>query len=482
MNENTEQIDINELKDTPQEEKPGKKHKGWIALAVIAGVCAAAYAGERVYFSSRAALNTTVGSVDVSGMTKAEAEKAIAAINDDFSLTLTSGDQTATASASDLGIDLDEEILAAQAVATGKSANPFDVLFGTHNIDLSDMYDSDKVTSFVKENFPDLYVDPVNPTLTYNEDEQKFTVTPGTAGQAINTDEIEKEIDSLLNEAESGNVEIKVADADPAISDTSAQQTADEVNSVLAQKIQFINSDKVIWYMDPPDIADWAVFTADEDSGSYEVSYDEDKIRDFINTTVADQIPDKPVKEVDIVDDTGKVLQVVSQGSDGQIPDNVDDLVSQVEEALENNTSADITVTTTTGAGSIDKRVAEGGKWIEYNRTTYTVTLHEGDTVYWSTDQTADGKASTPTITGIYSVLSKVYVTSMPNPPSPEPLENIHYVTYWEATGYAFHEGWWLTPAKIHTGISHGCVNMYLEDAKTVYDFATIGMPVWVHD
>ena len=193
-------------------------------------------------------------------------------------------------------------------------------------------------------------------------------------------------------------------------------------------------------------------------------------------------MPDKPVKEIDIVDDNDKVLQVVSAGSDGQIPDNVDEVAEQMIDAFNNSTGAEINLTTKDGAGGIDKRVAEGGKWIEYNRTTYTVTLHQGDSVYWSTDQTADGKASTPTITGIFSVLRKVYVTSMPNPPSPVPLDNIHYVTYWESTGYAFHEGWWLTNAKIHTGISHGCVNMWLQDAKTVYDFATIGMPVWVHD
>ena len=476
MNENTEQIDISSLKDTKPQKKSHKK--AWIAFFVVVGACAAAYGGERYYFSTRSALHTEISGINVGGMTKAEAAKAIGTISDQFRLTLTSGDSSATATAKDLGIDLDADDLAAKAVATGKSANPFNVLFSRHKIDLSDMYDSTAIESYVNENFPDLIVNPTDAALTYDSDANTYTVTPGASGQAINIDDIKEKIDAMLNSPSEESVTLTTKEARPVISDTSAQQTADQMNTVIAQQIQILDNGKVIWTMDPWDIASFAVFTANADSGSY----DEGKIKDFINTTIADQVPDKPVKEIDIVDDNDKVLQVVSAGSDGQIPDNVDEVAEQMIDAFNNSTGAEINLTTKDGAGGIDKRVAEGGKWIEYNRTTYTVTLHQGDSVYWSTDQTADGKASTPTITGIFSVLRKVYVTSMPNPPSPVPLDNIHYVTYWESTGYAFHEGWWLTNAKIHTGISHGCVNMWLQDAKTVYDFATIGMPVWVHD
>ena len=94
-----------------------------------------------------------------------------------------------------------------------------------------------------------------------------------------------------------------------------------------------------------------------------------------------------------------------------------------------------------------DATVAANGRWIEYNISTYTVTLYEGTNAVWSTNQTSNGKASTPTITGLYSVWNKTYEQCMPNPPSPTPLCNIHYVTYWERSGYAFHEAWWMTYA-----------------------------------
>ena len=72
----------------------------------------------------------------------------------------------------------------------------------------------------------------------------------------------------------------------------------------------------------------------------------------------------------------------------------------------------------------------------------------------------------------------------MPNPPAKEPLCNIHYITFWQSSGYAFHEAWWMNYANgnVRQGISHGCVNMFIGDAKRVYDWASIGTPVWVHN
>lgn len=71
----------------------------------------------------------------------------------------------------------------------------------------------------------------------------------------------------------------------------------------------------------------------------------------------------------------------------------------------------------------------------------------------------------------------------MPNPPSTQPLCHIRKVTYFEKSGYAFHEAWWMSAANgnVRQGISHGCINMYYEDAKRVYDWSPIGTPVWVH-
>ena len=466
-------------------EKPGwfRRHKVLaIVLIVVIAALAAGYGLMRYEFKDKAALHTKVAGVDVGGMTESEIEAEISEIESGIALTLTSGDTSVTATAADLGMDVDAAEEAAEAVATGSSANPISVLFTEHDIALNSNYDEAAIEEYVKTNFPDLITDATEPTVVFDSNNNVFSTTAGSSGKTVNLDEIYAAVEQLEEEGGTASVEVTQVDESPVVSDENAQAVADQMNTLAAQTIEITNSGTVLWTVDPADIADWAVYTINEDTGTYDVSYDQSKVEDFINTDVADQIDGKPVDEVAITDDNNNVLQVISEGSSGLVPDNVSESAQEIISTVEAGQGGQIEITTTEGEAGIEAHVASGGKWIEYNRTTYTVTLHEGDTVYWSTDQTADGKASTPTITGLFSVLSKVYVTDMPNPPSTEPLTNIHYVTYWEATGYAFHEAWWLTQAKIHTGISHGCVNMWLEDAKTVYDFAEIGMPVWVHD
>jgi len=120
------------------------------------------------------------------------------------------------------------------------------------------------------------------------------------------------------------------------------------------------------------------------------------------------------------------------------------------------------------------------GKWIEYNVSTYCVYLHQDGNVVWSTCNTSNGKAKTPTKTGEFKVTSKVAGPKCMKPPGDKEVCNIRWITYWHKSGYAFHEAWWMKNGG-NQNISHGCVNMTTDAAKTVYDFASVGMRVYVH-
>jgi len=124
---------------------------------------------------------------------------------------------------------------------------------------------------------------------------------------------------------------------------------------------------------------------------------------------------------------------------------------------------------------------AASGKWIEYNVSNYCLYLHEGDAVVWSTCATSNGKKGKATKTGHFKVYQKSAGPICMHPPGDDPVCGIHYATYWGKGGYAFHEAWWLGSSNMNQRISHGCVNMTKSDAKRVFDFASIGTPVWVH-
>jgi len=123
---------------------------------------------------------------------------------------------------------------------------------------------------------------------------------------------------------------------------------------------------------------------------------------------------------------------------------------------------------------------ASSGRWIEYNLSSFCLTLHDGGSVPFKTCQTSSGKKGHGTPAGSFKVYKKAAGPICMHPPGDDEVCGIHYATYWGKGGYAFHEAWWMGN-RVQQRISHGCVNMRKGDAQTVFNFATIGMPVKVH-
>ena len=122
---------------------------------------------------------------------------------------------------------------------------------------------------------------------------------------------------------------------------------------------------------------------------------------------------------------------------------------------------------------------AASGRWIEYNLSNYCVTLHDGGSVAYQDCTTSSGKKSTPTPTGTFRVQRKAVGPICMHPPGDKEVCGIHYATYFTKSGAAFHEAWW--NKSWNQRVSHGCVNMTLGGAKTVFNFASPGMTVKVH-
>lgn len=435
-----------------------------------------------VYYRDKAAPGTTIANLEVGGQTKQQLETSVKTLIGNLRLSLTYNGKSVTASADDLGVSVDIKKYADEALATGKG-NPFVIAFTRPHFDLKGSYDRDKIKTFLNNNFPELSTNPVDAQVVYDNSQNRYFVQPGAPGHSIDLDDLYKEIDNLLANPKLANYEIKIDEQNPVVSNAAAQAVADRVNNSLSQVIQIVNNGRILWTLDPWDIAAWTSFSIDQNAGSYAINYDKEKIKGFVNDAVVAQLAGKPVNQRAITDSNGNILQVVSPGQNGQLPNNIDDVVDQVYSHLIDGQGGQIALTTTEAAYGTDAKIAADGHWIEYNLSTYEVRLWDGKNIAWSTDQTSKGKPSTPTITGLYSVWKKTYEQCMPNPPSTVPLCNIHYVTYWEASGYAFHEAWWMSYAKgnVRTGLSHGCINMFIDDAKRVYDWSSIGTPVWVH-
>ncbi|WP_264325965.1 L,D-transpeptidase [Romeriopsis navalis] len=112
---------------------------------------------------------------------------------------------------------------------------------------------------------------------------------------------------------------------------------------------------------------------------------------------------------------------------------------------------------------------------MEVNLTTQRVIAWEGkrwvDAMIVST-----GKKSTPTVTGVFNIYLKYRKSSMRGDDYNVP--NMPHIMYFHR-GYGLHGAYWHN--RFGTPVSHGCVNLALDKAKWLYNFATVGTPVVVH-
>ncbi|HWV23538.1 MAG TPA: SH3 domain-containing protein [Thermomicrobiales bacterium] len=138
-------------------------------------------------------------------------------------------------------------------------------------------------------------------------------------------------------------------------------------------------------------------------------------------------------------------------------------------------------------AVEVDARVPSGERWIEIDRVEKTVTLHHGDTIVGVYDALIGKDLSA---SGYYSTAIGTYHVFMMNRALTEtPFAPGMYLTDFVGFDPARSNGIH-SPVRdadgdvIVTGGTEtlGCVRLSADDARTVFDFAELGMRVEVHD
>lgn len=121
-----------------------------------------------------------------------------------------------------------------------------------------------------------------------------------------------------------------------------------------------------------------------------------------------------------------------------------------------------------------------GEKWIDVNLSSYLLTAYEGQNVVLQT-YIVDGAAEYPTVTGEFSIYSKLDSQTMSgynSDGSRYETEDVPYVMYFYAD-FALHGAYWRSSFG-YSG-SHGCVNMSVGEAAWLYSWAPYGTRVIVH-
>ncbi|MCL4257367.1 MAG: L,D-transpeptidase [Anaerolineales bacterium] len=142
------------------------------------------------------------------------------------------------------------------------------------------------------------------------------------------------------------------------------------------------------------------------------------------------------------------------------------------------------TATATTGADvsglekhfvEVPRSVGPNERWIDVNLSTQTLEAYEGSTLIRSF-VISSGRAGSPTVTGTFKIWIKVRIQDMSGPGYY--IRDVPWVMYFYGD-YGIHGTWWHN--NFGTPMSAGCVNMTIEDAHWMYNWASVGTTVQVH-
>jgi lipoprotein-anchoring transpeptidase ErfK/SrfK len=114
-------------------------------------------------------------------------------------------------------------------------------------------------------------------------------------------------------------------------------------------------------------------------------------------------------------------------------------------------------------------------RWIEVNIATQRLIAWEGPTAVYAII-ISSGTDDHPTVPGSFAIQSKHRSARMRGADYDVP--DVPFTMYYYG-GYAIHGAYW--HHRFGTPVSHGCVNVAVNHAEWLYDWASVGTPVVVH-
>jgi len=463
-----------------------------VALLVVAvgGVL-----GANLYFTNLAKPGVRLAGQDVSGKDADQIEQTAARLAKSYSLEITDGQTTVTATATQLGVQIDPAESAAQVMAATDELPFWEALnpWQAKDIPLVATVDQAKLQQFLDQSFIDPEEEAVDAKVELSEDGQSFVAVAGKIGLLVDPAPVLETIDQALAAGATGALRITPEQRPPDIPDHAAEQAALLANQALDIDITFTATD---WRallaelkLERGAIASWTRFDANLEDHTITVGYDQAAIDTDVAQTLADKmaVPARPQLVV-TRPDNGEDIGVTQWGLDGlKVADHAA-ITQQVVDALDQGVDATIPVELTDDAFVTERNeapsdfdVPNGSPWVDVNLSTFRATTYRGTTpvnsYIISTGASGIGRG---TPTGTFYVYIKYEFQVMRGPESDPYEAPTNWVSYFTG-GVAFHSAPWNEPNRWGMEVSHGCVNMQTWAAREMYDFAPIGTKVEVH-
>ena len=449
----------------PAEPQPKKKHTAiWISAA--AGV---AVVGLVVSSLVLIAPGTAVAGVPVGWLTPGAAAEAIEQRLAETTVVLTGAGEDAEITAAELGAAVDARALADAAFAEHPMWNPTAWFAAT---DAEIELDPADATAALREVAPQLYTDPVDATLAFDAASASYVGTPAVPGTGIDVATVQDAIQAAF---EAGQTRVQldpVAASIPAdISTETADATVAQLNGMLDTAGFYVGDERTV-PVDRAVAASWLTVAPKGDA--FAITADAAAIQPVVDTLAA-AVDRAPENAVVITDTGGKVLQTMAAGQSGRQVGDTAGFAAAFAAQLGSGDAvyklpvAEVPVSTTTLARNVVVDLSDQRAY-----------FYENGAVVSSTAMSS-GLPGHDTTPGNFRITAKLRSQNMGNPDLTKPpnyyTKNVPWVMYFNGD-QALHGAYWHN--NFGHRMSHGCVNLPVDVAAFLYQWAPMGTEVRV--
>lgn len=466
------------------------------SIAIIAVTFPLAIAGAvSLVYQNRVFPRTVVAGINVSNVPLDQAlsqlQSKAAALNK-ASINITAGDNHITTTPSELGATITADLATKQVAGQNTpwgwlSFAYWQTFFKPKNYDLTYQADLGQIQKNLSDKLG-LTDSAVSANLQVNG--QDLVVVPSKSSQKIAEGEITNLLKNLVSGVQLTNIQLALAESQPAVNDTQAKQLRQQILTTL-KPLTLHGPDKDFTLSTSSELSVIS-FTLQNSQLGWQV--DKDKLTSYLTTNVASKINIKMVPKLISTKDQS----VMQDGSDGRSVD-LNQLVSDVTNAINSNTTTANSVIniTVNPVPLVEKQVSPNyfgdlydGKYVEVNLATQQMFVFQ-DKQLINTFGVSTGEWSFPTPKGTLYVFNKILL-AYSNP--------FHlWMPYWNGlaesptgagyNGYGIHDLPCFTKdcsyregvGHIGTPVSHGCIRLATDNAIWFYNWADIGTPIVIH-
>lgn len=473
--------------------KPSKGRKVPKPLIIVLVALVATYGIGVAVWSGVFMPNTKVNGVDVSLKSTAALAEENANRMKTYSLNVTGENVNATIKASDVDLTVNYGDYAREAMSkVSPWAWPVTIFTGSNvEIEAPASYDDAKLTKIVET-----AIEPHNATATkaadatvaFDEANASFQVKKEVLGTAFDTGRVKQlVVDALSSNAETLTLSDNALEK-PAITsdDARLKKTAEDANAYLKATQTLTANGQTVLTLGAPEIAQWVKV-----AGNLSVSLDTSQLTGWVEANLSPKLETVGSKRTYTRAD-GKQVSVEG-GTYGWSVDS-----EQLGETLAKNVSSKTASTVevpwlTEGAAWAPGGADWGARYIDCDLTEQHARMYDASgALVWESDfVSGDVSEDHATPTGVYAINSNKGTNQTlkgldeNHDGEPDYISEVGYWMPFVQNLVAFHDASWRYSfgGEIYqTNGSHGCVNLPVDAAISLFNLTQVGDPVVVHN